>query len=54
MVEKLTTSIGPQTSNITQLINFSDELPADKLNQLQAAYPGKEIYLTGAVALDIC
>lgn len=52
LVDKLTVEVGVSATIITQTLNFSDEPALPKLQELQAAYPGRKIYLSGAIAVD--
>lgn len=52
IVNKLTTEIGAVATTVIQTVNFSDEPALPKLQELQAAYPNAEIYLSGAIAID--
>lgn len=52
VVDKLVVETGPMGAATATTINFSDEPALPKLQELQAAYPGQRIYLSGAIALD--
>ena len=52
IVDKLTTAVGPTMTVINQSVSFSDESVPPRLEELRAAYPEGEIYLSGSVAVD--
>jgi inner membrane protein len=52
VVESLKARTGEPLATRTEPLNFADENPTERLQQVAISHPGKQIYLTGTLTVD--